>query len=303
MWLVPQALTRGSVVRVVAPAGVAAPTLTWRALGFLAERYRLRYDRGIFAASGYLAGDDERRRRELGAALAEPEVAAVVCVRGGYGTLRLVADIDWSLLRRHPRWLVGFSDFTALHVEAARQRVASLHAANAIALGLGDALLRDDFITALETPRAARAHEGLTTWVEGEARGRLCGGNLTVLAACAAAGRLLVPDGAVLFIEDVGEQAFRLDRVLTSLIVGGHLARLAAVVVGELCDCRGANPSAAEVVAERLVGLGIPVVSGLPVGHGRHNAPLTFGAVAHVEARAGAGRVVVALEDDGPEEG
>src|SRR5690606_17243325 len=128
--IVPPALRPRGVVRVVAPSGPFEPALVWRGLGWLAERYRVRFDRGIFSRRGYLAGDDARRAEELARAIVEPEVEAVFCARGGFGASRYVHRIDFSALRSAPRWVVGFSDVTAIHVECASVGVASLHAAN-----------------------------------------------------------------------------------------------------------------------------------------------------------------------------
>jgi muramoyltetrapeptide carboxypeptidase len=267
----------------------------WRGLGWLAQRYEVRFDRGIFARNGYLAGDDARRHAELNAALTEADVAAVLCARGGYGILRYAHLVDWEALRQRPRWIVGFSDVTALHVEAARAAVASLHACHVTALGRSDARSREALVQALEQPRQPRLFAELETWREGRATGPLFGGNLTILHACAAAGRLRIPPGAVLLIEDVGERPYRLDRVLTTLCVGGHLDTVAAVVVGELSDCV-AGPdgvSALEVMRRRLSLLGVPLVCGAPVGHGLRNEPVVLGAPARVIATARGGQLEI----------
>lgn len=243
----------------------------------------------MFERQGYLAGSDERRLAELDLALSEPGIRAVVAARGGYGLTRIAHRVDWVALRRSPRWLVGFSDITALHVEAARVGVASLHAHNMAALGHGDALVRDRWLAALENPRGERRFEGLETWSQGRARGPLAGGNLAMLFTCAAAGRLFVPEGAVLALEDVTESSYRLDRMLTSLIVAGAFDRVAGVVVGGLTECP-AGPwcvDARDAVRERLAELRIPVAAGLPFGHARHNEPLPLGLPAELDATAG----------------
>jgi len=278
--LFPRPLVPGSVVRVVAPSSPFDVPLLRRGLAWLAERYDVRHEATLFAKDGYLAGSDETRRAALEAALAEPDVAAILRARGGYGASRYAHQLDWTPLRRSPRWLVGFSDVTALHVECARQQVASLHACHVTGLGHDDETTRDVFIAALERPREPRQLEGLTPLVSGMAEGRLFGGNLALLHACAVSGRLAVPPGSVLFIEEVGERPYRLDRMLTTLMVGGHLAPVAGVVVGELHGCEPKTPGVqvASMLAERLGQLGVPVASGLPVGHGQHNMPLVLGA-------------------------
>ena len=288
----PPALSAGAAVRVIAPASPFQATLLWRALGWLSERYDVRYERRIFERYGYLAGSDEERLGEVRAALEEPDVAAILCARGGYGVMRLLDEIDWSRLVEAPRWIVGFSDITALHVEAWRHGVASLHACNVTALGRSDAHTRQRLIDQLESPCRPRAWTGLQTLREGSVQGPLVGGNLTLLQACAAAGRLTFPKGAVLVLEDVTERPYRLDRCLTSLLSGGYFDDLAGIVLGEFLDC---NPGPDGVttdamVRERLRPLGIPIVAGAPVGHGRTNEPFVCGAKVALDAGEGSVR-------------
>lgn len=284
--ILPPPLRPGDTVAVIAPASPFEPVLAWTGIGWLAQRYRVHFSRGLFTRTGFLAGSDERRRDELVDALERPGVRAILAARGGYGANRFVHRLDWGALARDPRWIVGFSDITALHVEAARVGVASLHAAHVTALGRGDARGRAALIRALEEPAGERRFTGLATLRPGTAEGPAFGGNLTLLHACAAAGRLRVPEGCVLLLEDVTERPYRIDRALATLEVGGHLAPAAAIVVGDFlqCDPGPDRVTAAEVLRERLLPLGVPVVAGLPVGHGAHNEPVILGGRALVEA-------------------
>jgi muramoyltetrapeptide carboxypeptidase len=291
----PPPLEPGDTVAVVAPASPFEPVLAWVGMGWLAKRYRVRFDRGLFARTGYLAGDDARRRGELVQALTDPSVKAVIAARGGYGSLRFADSIDWTLLASRPRWLVGFSDVTALHVEASRAGVASIHGPHVTALGRGDARTRAAFLRILEHPLAPRVFQDLPVLSSGAAEGPLYGGNLTLLHACAAAGRLAIPDGAVLLLEDVTERPYRIDRMLASLAVGGHLARASAVLLGEFVQC---DPGPDRVPVERvlldhLTRLGVPVVAGLPIGHGLRNDPVVLGLSARVEASSGSASVTL----------
>jgi muramoyltetrapeptide carboxypeptidase len=283
----PPALEPGDAVAVIAPASPFEHVLAWRGLGWLAERYDVRFDRGLFARRGYLAGDDGRRRAELERALSSPEVKAIIAVRGGYGASRFVHTIDFEAFARTPKWIVGFSDVTALHVEAARVGVASLHAPHVTALGRSDAATRAAFVDALERPSARPPLLGLETIVAGAHRGPIVGGNLALLHACAAAGRLAIPRGAILFLEDVTERPYRIDRMLTTLAVGGHFDGVGAFALGEFvqCDPGPDRITVAAVLADRLGALGVPVVAGLPVGHGLRNEPLVFGLDATLDAR------------------
>jgi muramoyltetrapeptide carboxypeptidase len=283
--LVPEALRPGARVRVIAPSSPFDRTLFFRGIGWLGERYRVSIGVHTLEREGFLAGRDAARLADLDAALADPELDAIVAARGGYGAGRIAHRASWQALREHPKWLVGFSDVTLLHLEAQRVGVASLHAENAAGLGRGDAHARQAWISALERPLQARNVRGTGALGQGQARGPLIGGNLTMLFAAQAAGRLRLPQGAILAIEDVTEAPYRVDRMLTALIVAGVFEPLSAVVVGDFTDCpAGRHGVAVEaVLAERLGTLGLPVLLGMPFGHGRPNVPLPLGLEAELD--------------------
>jgi muramoyltetrapeptide carboxypeptidase len=288
--VVPPALERGDRVKVIAPSGPFDAALVRAGIAVLGERYRVEAEDRIFERVGFLAGDDDARARELQAALLSTDVRAIFAARGGYGADRIVDRADWSQLRAAPKWIVGFSDITALHLEAARVGVASMHACNVTALGQDDPRARDGLFQLLEAPTRRRQWEGLGCVRAGDAEGPLFGGNLAILFGAAAAGRLEVPEGALLVIEDVGERPYRVDRMLTALTRGGHLARASGIVCGEFSEC-SAGPDGVtveEVLAERLERLGLPVVTGAPIGHGRNNEPLALGLGGRLCARSNA---------------
>jgi len=291
----PPALRPGDVVAAIAPSSPFAPTPVWLALGFLARRYRLRFTRGLFARDGYLAGDDARRTGELATALADSRVRAIFAARGGFGANRIAHEIDWSQLRRDPKWIVGFSDITALHVEAARVSVASVHGCHLTALGRSDARARHGLISLLEAPTEPRELRGERSLCPGQATGPLFGGNLAVLHACAAAGRLRVPSGAVLLLEDVGERPYRIDRMVCTLMVGGHLDHIAAVVAGEFAGCLPGpdGVTVEDVLSRAFAPRGIPVVTGLPIGHELRNEPVVLGSLTSVLAESEAPRIIM----------
>jgi muramoyltetrapeptide carboxypeptidase len=286
--VIPPALRPGSLVRIIAPASPFDRTLALRGIAFLGERYRIQFDWGMFERDGFLAGSDARRHAELAAAVAAPEVAAIVAARGGYGITRIASSVDFSVLREHPKWLVGFSDVTALHVEAQGVGVASLHAHHAAGLGRGDARARKAWIEALESPLQPRELLGRGL-CGGVARGPLWGGNLTVLFTCAVTGRLRPPPGAILAIEDVTEASYRIDRMLSALRIGGYFREISAVAVGGFTDCpKGPHGVPVERVLEReLSAWGVPVVTCLPFGHDLPNEPLPLGVEAELDAEQG----------------
>lgn len=286
--IAPPPLRKGDRVAVIAPSSPFDAAKYREGVAWLAERYSVVVRDDVLARDGYLAGDDARRLDELHDALAADDVRAIVAARGGFGATRIVHRVDWRALARSPKWIVGFSDVTALHVEAARVGVRSIHGPMVAFLG-GAPSARAAFVSCLEGERVA-PWEALEPVVAGEASGPAFGGNLALLEACAAAGRLVVPDGAIVFLEDCTERPYRLDRMLTALRVGGHLSRAAGVVVGGLTDCTaGADGVGAEqVVRGHLRDLGVPAVMGAPFGHGDDNRPFVLGATARLESGAGA---------------
>lgn len=286
--VIPAPLQKGSRVRVIAPSGPFDRTLVLRGMAWLGQRYRVEFDWSIFERNGFLAGSDARRLDELNAALNDPTLGAIVAGRGGYGLTRIAHLADYGALRRAPKWIVGFSDITALHVEATALGIASLHGPNAAALGRSDDWTHRRFLAALERPSEPLGFEGLSARRSGSASGLLVGGNLSLLYACQAAGRLRLPEHCILALEDVTESSYRVDRMLSALLASGALDRVAGVVIGDFTDCPDAHRvSVQQVLDERLGVLGVPVLAGLPFGHDRYNAFVPLGAYAELDATTG----------------
>jgi muramoyltetrapeptide carboxypeptidase len=234
---------------------------------------------GALESEGYLAGSDVRRREELARAMLDREAKAIFAVRGGYGALRIAADLPWTEFARRPKWLVVFSDVTVLHAMAASAGVASVHGPNVSRLGAASPRVRARWLSAVERPASKGSWEGLRVVRSGSAAGPIAGGNLALLHAMAAAGRLALPEGAILLLEDVGEAPYRLDRMLTSLLLGGHLRRVAAIVLGsfERCGSAAGTDAIEALVWERTASLAIPVLAGAPFGHGPENEAFVLG--------------------------
>ena len=262
-------------------------------MGWLGERYRVEFDWSMFERTGFLAGNDARRLDELDRALSDPTLGAIIAARGGYGLTRIAHLADYGALLRHPKWIVGFSDITALHVEAWAVGVASLHGPNAAGLGRSDDWTRRRFLNALEAPAKPAVFDGLQTFHAGSASGLLVGGNLSLLFTCQAAGRLHLPRGSILALEDVTEASYRVDRMLSALLASGALDRIGGVVVGDFTDCPDGphRVPLRAVLAERLGTLGVPIATGLRFGHERWNEFVPLGV--HAELDADAGRLVV----------
>jgi muramoyltetrapeptide carboxypeptidase len=233
-------------------------------------------------------------------------VKAIICLRGGYGSARLLSLLDYRTIRRHAKIFSGFSDITSLHCAFAKKvNMISLHAPM-LNGGLQSKDLKEFtrasfFRTVMEAKPPGSIvsdydKKSISTVRCGVAEGRLTGGNLSVL--CAAIGTPFEPSfkGKILFIEDVNEQPYRLDRMLTQLLNSGLLRHVAGVAVGVNRDCEDDGKdkfideyrqSSADVMAERLQSLGVPVVVGLPFGHVEFNATIPVGAHARLDADNG----------------
>jgi muramoyltetrapeptide carboxypeptidase len=285
MVIFPPAVRPGDRIRVIAPSGPFEIAAFQKGLEWLTARYEVVIDPGIYERTGFLAGNDARRLTELDAALRDSRCRAVLVARGGHGLLRIVHRADFAALESDPKWLIGFSDATLLHVEASRLGIASIHASNLTGLGRGDEPTRNAFAAHLEAPYRARRLNDLGVWLGGSATGPLFGGNLTLLTASAASGRLYIPEGSILLLEDIAEAPYRVDRMLTALLVAGALDRVAGVAVGEMTSCKpGPDGVPIEaVLEERLTALGVPVLHGLPLGHGDQNVPVTLGITARLD--------------------
>ncbi|MCU1278772.1 MAG: LD-carboxypeptidase family protein [bacterium] len=286
----PSRLRRGSRVAVVAPAGPVPREAFVAGAAILGARYALVHDERIFARSGFLAGDDDARAAELLAALADPTVEAIFCARGGYGLMRILDRLDAAAFARAPKLIVGFSDVTALHAWAARAGVTSMHAPVVTQLGKLPADDAAALFELAESPLPPPPLAGLRALHGGRGEGRFVGGNLEMISRLVGTPWALALDGAVLFVEDIGERPYRIDRQLTQLRLAGALERLAGVVIGDFVGCvekDGSAPDAEAVLAERLGGRGIPVVAGAPIGHGGRNRAVPHGARVRVDAAAG----------------
>jgi muramoyltetrapeptide carboxypeptidase len=289
----PAALRPGDAIAVIAPAGPPDGEALARGIALLRGRYDVRTARELPGPTwGVHAGPDDERGRELLWALTDPDVRCVIAARGGYGTARLLEPAVVAALARAPRLVVGFSDVTALLAAALRAAgLRSIHGPMVCQLGRrGKAWPCFERLVAMLEDAAPRPPVGgLAPLVPGVARGPLVGGNLTVLSHLVGTPFMPSLEGAVLFIEDVGERPYRLDRCLTHLRQAGALDGVAGVVVGDLTDCEpaGGEHAAIEVVGRCCAALGVPVATGLQAGHGQGNEPLPLGAPVELDATAG----------------
>jgi muramoyltetrapeptide carboxypeptidase len=298
--LLPPRLAPGDAVRIVALSGPVPRDELEAGARVLAGRYRVRYDPAVlFRAEGFLAGPDEHRLAQLIEALEDRETRAVFIARGGYGLLRLLPLIPPALLLEHRKPIVGFSDATALLALAARAGLVGVHGPVITQLGRLPVEDQNMMFALLERPGRGLLLDGLEPLIPGRVQGPLLGGNLEVFSRLL--GTPFLPDlgGAVLFLEDIGERPYRVDRLITHLDLAGVFSQVSAVVLGEFKDCQERpgspliSPPVEEVLEDRLARLGIPVVTGGRFGHGDRNASLPHGALVELDTRQG---TLVALE-------
>jgi muramoyltetrapeptide carboxypeptidase len=296
-WQRAPALRPGDRVGVIAPSGPLPVERFQKGLARLASRYEAVPGEGILERQGFLAGSDTRRMTELRWAFSDPTLRAVIAGRGGYGLARnttpLVALAEADIAARP---FCGFSDITLLHAFLARHRRLSIHGPVVTQLDELPELDVAGVWSLLEDPAPPPPVEGLQpleTRGLSEVSGRLLGGNLEVLSRLCGTpllSALLPGEPVVLFLEEVSEAPYRIDRSLTQMLLAGALRDVRAIVIGDLVKTEVPGlegPTALEVIAERAAQLHVPVVAGLPVGHGPRNRPLPHGARVTLELTAG----------------
>lgn len=303
----PVRLNRGDVIGIAAPASAPPdPKAIDRSIQVLEQLgFKTKLAPNVRKRWGFLAGSDRERAEDLMRLFSDPKVRAIICVRGGYGTARLLPLLDYRLIRAHPKIFVGYSDITSLHSAfLTKVGLVSFHGP----------MLNSDFIqesmpeftlqsflrvlTELEPPGSIcqdYRKKKPKTLRGGVASGHLVGGNISIL--CASIGTPYQPPlkGGILFFEDLDEVPYRFDRMLTHLLNAGLLQEVAGIAIGTNQNCKDPKARKAteyrqtveDVFKERLLPLGIPVVSGLPFGHIRWNATLPIGVNARLDGDTG----------------
>lgn len=301
----PRALKPGDVVGLVAPASYTFDL--WR-LDDAAARFRAlglepKFGRHVRGRRGFLSGTEEERLEDLHAMFADTGVAAIFCIQGGYGTPRLLDRLDYDLIRRNPKILVGYSDITGLHLAIGKKTgLVTFHGPNALGGWtersvelLKKALFVPEPLGPLTNPEekdALNPEYRLRTIAPGSARGSLVGGNLTLISATMGTPYEIDTRGRILLLEDIGEAPYRIDRMLLQLKLAGKLREAAGIVFGTCTDC-GTDKSSfelslslSEVLDETLGALGKPVLAGLLFGHTREKSTIPFLVEAELDATA-----------------
>lgn len=286
----PRALKPGDTI------GISAPSSPFDRASFEAGikvlenmGFNLVIPEQIFDRNGYLAGSDRERADLLNRLFADPEVDGILCARGGYGALRILPLLNAETICRHPKVFVGFSDVTALlGFLIDRCRMAAFHGPTVTTLGEGVPSTRDGFLSVLTHPASLSLAAAPAQVIRpGHAAGRFLCGNLTLL--CHLTGTPFQPnfDGAVLMIEDRGEAPYRIDRMLTQMLLADCFDGLVGVALGTFRDC-GSVEEIHRIVDDRLGALNIPILAGFDVGHEAVNKTLPVGVAVELDTTSAA---------------
>jgi len=307
--LKPKKLRAGDVVGLVAPGSPTDEQFDYQisdevivALGLVPKR-----GQSVGQVHGYFAGRDKQRAADVNAMFADKTVKAIMAVRGGWGTARILPYLDFDLIRNNPKPLIGYSDITALHLALqAKTGLVSFHGPNATSswgkqtVASFKPLLFDGAKQVYTNPTASDDRLVQRKWRTqvikgGKARGRLIGGNLTVLTAMVGTPYMPNTDGAILFLEDVDEAEYRIDRMLTQLGQAGYLRGLKGVVFGQCSSCKassGRKFTLHSVLKQHISPLNIPAYQGAFFGHMKDQFTVPLGIEAELDADAGTLRLL-----------
>jgi len=303
----PPRLNHGNTIGIVAPASapIDAKAIDRSVKVLQSLGFKVKLGKHLRKKQGFLAGSDEERLGDLMRMFRDPEVKVILCVRGGYGTARLLPLFDYEVIRANPKIFVGYSDITSLHC-------AFLNRANLVSFHgpmLNSDFIKENcpeftlqsFLRTLTVPSPpdgiCQGYNGKTVAIlrRGKASGPLIGGNLSLL--CSTIGTPYQPSfaRAILFIEDLDERPYRFDRMLTHLINAGLLQKVAGIAVGINENCEDSRSvrtkeyrqTLDDVLTERLLPLKVPLITGLPFGHVPYNATLPMGLRATLDAIKG----------------
>lgn len=294
----PFSLPKNGTIKLIAPASALSRTAFEKTLENISSLgFQVKYSDNLRVRSGFLSGTDEQRYQDLMDGFKDDSVDAIICARGGYGTGRLLPMIDFDVIKNNPKVFVGFSDITALLMSFYSQAgLVGFHGP----VGASDynEFTTDSLKNIIQKGKKAKIKNDDSNAVfDGIAEGPILGGNLSLLVSLIGTPYDMNYDNHILFIEEVGESTYRIDRMLTQLINAGKLDNVKGIVLGHFtnCDTDQSDPSfdisvsLDEVFKDRFERLNIPVAKGFPIGHEAQNATIPFGI--NVELDAGKGNL------------
>lgn len=299
---IPPYLKKGDTIGVVAPAGFMSIEKMQSCIETLDSwGYTVQPGASTHSQSAnYFSGTDEERLEDLQQMLDDPRISAILCARGGYGISRIIDRINFKKFRKHPKWIIGFSDITMLHAHLySNFKTASLHAPMASAFNDGEA--ENPFIRSIKD-----ALEGNTSIYQclanpynriGDVKGQLVGGNLSLLAHISGTPSDIKTKNRILFLEDVGEYLYNIDRMMIQLKRNGKFDKLAGLIIGGFTEMKDTErpfgKTAEEIIIEHVSEYSYPVCFGFPIGHIKENYALKVG----VEYYLQVGNDMVSLTD------
>lgn len=289
----PKRLTPGDTIGITAPAGILYDVSEFDRMKRDLESLGLHVRFGEFVREqyGYFAGRDYQRALDLNRFFADPEIDGIIAVRGGWGCSRILPYLDFKRIRENPKVYCGFSDNTTLHLSfLAYSGLISYHGPN----GSSDwnSFTKNNFKEVVMDGKQVTYPNKRPVKIirPGIAEGRLIGGNLTILTTSLGTPYEPDPEGAILFIEDIAEPAYKIDRMLTHLARSGYLEKISGFIFGQCTDCdakSGRGFTLAEVLKQHIHSLGVPAVLGLEVGHDTDNVTIPVGVRASLNADTG----------------
>jgi muramoyltetrapeptide carboxypeptidase len=302
----PKRLQKDDVIGLVAPASFITQKQLEKSKKIVDELgFKPYHTDQIFARNGYLAGNDSDRAKDLMHMFENDEVKGILCIRGGYGVARILQYLDFDFIKKHPKPLIGYSDITVLlHALYNKSELICYHGP------LGISEFTPYTFASFYNILISAEEEAIPVYTDilkdkstdfpsynsyiirgGTAEGELTGGNLSLLTSMIGTEYEIKSKEKILFLEEIGEEPYRIDRMLTQLLLSGILNKVNGIALGIFKDCQAKNPDAKtltlrEVLTERLYGLGIPVYYGLPIGHIPFNTTIPIGIQGTIDADA-----------------
>lgn len=290
---IPKFLKKGDRLRIIATARKVSPAELAPAIQILEDwGLEVLLGENIYAEQNQFAGSDEERAADFQSALDDPHCAAILCARGGYGSVRIIDAISWEKFKLKPKWLIGYSDVSVLHNTLQNMGFASLHAMMPLEFEKNSSeslkLLRESLFGKAYTIEAAAHPNNRFGKIEGE----VIGGNLSMLYSCLGSSTALDTRGKILFIEDLDEYLYHVDRMMFNLRRNAYFKDIKALIVGTMSDMNdNAIPfgeSAVDIIARHAQDFDFPLAYGLPIGHSSHHLPLVFGEKVTLEVNSNA---------------